>query len=62
MKLRHLTMEFAGCDPGPLRDKSPPATADDNPQSELATVRILRVDCKQGAVRAVRYSVTATIA
>ena len=44
--------EFAGCDPGPLagRDTPPPGGG----VKELPTLKILVVDCKQGAVRAVR--------
>ena len=48
--------EFAGCDPGPLagRDTPPPGGG----VKELPTLKILVVDCKQGAVRAVRSVVT----
>ena len=41
------SMAAPGCDPGPL------ASTD----TELPTLKILVVDCRQGAVRAVRYSV-----
>ena len=47
-------MDYAGCDPGPLGDRDTPPPSGD---SELPVLKILVVDCKQGAVRAVRYSV-----
>jgi len=47
-------MAYAGCDPGPLGDRDTPPPSSD---SELPVLKILVVDCKQGAVRAVRYSV-----
>ena len=43
-----VTMSLPGCDPGPL------AAGDPAPESELPSLKILVVDCKQGAVRAVR--------
>ena len=43
-----VTMSLPGCDPGPL------AGGDPAPDSELPSLKILVVDCKQGAVRAVR--------
>jgi len=46
--------DFAGCDPGPLKDRDTPPPSS---SSELPLLKILVVDCKQGAVRAVRYSV-----
>ena len=42
-------MALPGCDPGPLGDTDTPAE-----DSELPTLKIMVVDCKQGAVRAVR--------
>ena len=44
--------EFAGCDPGPLAGRDTPPPGDG--AKELPTLKILVVDCKQGAVRAVR--------
>ena len=41
-------MALPGCDPGPLAGTDPAS------QSELPILKILVVDCKQGAVRAVR--------
>ena len=43
--------EFAGCDPGPLAGRDTPPPGDG--AKELPTLKILVVDCKQGAVRAV---------
>ena len=43
-------MALPGCDPGPLGDTDTPAE-----DSELPTLKIMVVDCKQGAVRAVRW-------
>ena len=43
-----VTMSLPGCDPGPLAGTDPAS------ESELPILKILVVDCKQGAVRAVR--------
>ena len=51
-------MEYAGCDPGPLQHgKAETGTGERSDEPEVARLKVLVVDCKQGAVRAVRFSV-----
>ena len=53
-----VVMEYAGCDPGPLQDrKEKTEGGGGSEEAELARLKVLVVDCKQGAVRAVRFSV-----
>ena len=48
-------MEYAGCDPGPLQSHSEDVRRTE--ESELPRLKVLVVDCRQGAVRGVRFSV-----